>query len=123
VTGPIEEWDRCRGWIEAALPFAGGTHTIGDVREAVEAGRALLLAGKSSAMVCEVQAYPRSKSFHIWLAGGDLDELRSAQPQLEDFARRLGCSRISIAGRRGWVRAIEDLGYEEKFTTIVKEIL
>jgi hypothetical protein len=122
VTVPIGEWDRCRGWIEAALPFAGGTHTIEDVQEAIEAGRALLLAGKNSAMVCEVQTYPRLKSFHIWLAGGDLSELRSAQTQLEDLAWRFGCSRISIAGRRGWVRAIEDLGYEETFTTIVKEI-
>jgi hypothetical protein len=115
-------WPRCRGWVEDALVYAGGTHTIEDVREAIEAGRALLLAGRKSAMVCEVQTYPQLRSFHIWLAGGDLAEIRSSQPQLEEYARRLGCSRISIAGRRGWVRAIDDLGYREKFTTVVKEI-
>ena len=117
-----EEWERCRPWIEAALKYSGGSHTIEDVRDAVEAGRALLLAGRQSAMVCEVQTYPQLKSFHVWLAGGDLAEIRSSQPKLEDYARRLGCRRISIAGRRGWVRAIEDLGYREKFTTIIKEI-
>lgn len=119
---PLEEWNRCRGWIEAALEHTGGTHTIDDVREAIEARQAFVLAGKRSALVCEVQTFPRLQSFHVWLAGGDLAELRSSQPQLEDYARRLGCSRISIAGRRGWVRAIEDLGYREKYTTIVKEI-
>ena len=120
--GAAREWERCRPWIEAALEYAGGTHMIEDVREAVETGRALLLAGRQSAMVCEVQIYPQFKSFHVWLAGGDLAEIRSSQPQLEEYARHLGCARISIAGRRGWVRAINDLGYQEKFTTVVKEI-
>lgn len=119
---PAAEWERCRGWVEAALKHAGGSHTIEDVLALIEAGRALLLAGERSAMVCEVQTFPRLKSFHIWLAGGDLEELRTSQPMLEEYARRFGCSRISITGRRGWVRAVADLGYREKFTTVVKEL-
>lgn len=120
---PVSEWARCRPWISAALAYTGGTHTIEDVLALIESGRALLLAGERSAMVCEVATFPRMKSFHVWLAGGDLDELRNAaDTQLVELARQCGCSQISITGRRGWVRALRDQGYVEKFTTVVKEL-
>lgn len=102
------EWARCRPWIEAALARDPEKHTIESVERDIEDGRALLLAAPNSAMVCHVS---ESKSLHIFLAGGNLDELRSGDPALEDVARTLGCDHITIMGRKGWERELRDLGY------------
>lgn len=118
----MSEWERCAPWIEAALPYAGNTHTIEDVRHHVETGRALLLAGQRSAMVLEVIYYPQCNALRVWLAGGDLNELKlAAAPggQLEQLALHRACDRIRIEGRRGWVRA---LGWDELCTTIERTI-
>jgi hypothetical protein len=119
---PSDEWSRCRGWIEAALPYAGGTHTIEDIKAAIDAGHMLLLAGERSAFVIEVITYPQMKALHIFLAGGDLTELKSADAQMDDLARLNGCSRITLAGRRGFIRALNDLGYTERWFVLAKEI-
>ena len=41
---------------------------------------------------------------------------------LEDFARNMGCKYTSVYGRKGWARALKKYGYEEPFTTLMKEI-
>ena len=40
----------------------------------------------------------------------------------EDFARDMGCKYTSVYGRRGWKRALEQYGYREPFTTLMKEL-
>lgn len=107
---PRSEWERCKPWLEAALEYGEGTHTIDDVERAISDRRAFLMAGEKSAMVCEVETYPQKRVLRIWLAGGDLEEIKSSSAQMEAMARELGCSRISINGRRGWERALRDLG-------------
>ena len=46
--------------------------------------------------------------------GGDLDEIKAMNPDLEDFAKKCGCAGISLNGRPGWVKALTDLGYGAK---------
>jgi hypothetical protein len=116
------DWERCRPWIEAALPYAGGTHTIQDIEIELRRGHLALMAGQKSAMLCEVRNYPRLCALHIFLAGGDLKELKSFNAMMDNAARNLGCSRISIAGRHGWERALNDLGYKKRWTVLSKEI-
>jgi hypothetical protein len=116
------DWERCRPWIEAALPYAGATHTIEDIEAEIRHGRLALLAGERSAMLCEVTNYPRLRALHIFLAGGDLMELKRFNTTMDNAARGLGCSRISIAGRHGWERTLGDLGYRKRWTVLSKEI-
>lgn len=119
---PRGEWERCKPWIEAALPYTGGTHAIADIEAEMRRGHLALLAGQNSAMLCEVRNYPRMRALHIFLAGGDLMELKSFDPMIDSAARSLGCSRISIAGRHGWERALSDLGYRKRWTVLSKEM-
>jgi hypothetical protein len=118
----LSEWERCRPWIEAALEYTGGTHTLEDIEEAIAAGRMGLIALERSALIIEVHIYPRLKALHIFLAGGDLDELKSCDARMDATAKVLGCSRITIAGRRGFVRTLKDLGYRERWSVLAKEI-
>lgn len=119
---PVEEWERCKPWIEAALERTGGTHTIEDVERQIAEQKAVFLAGKSAALVCEILIYPQMRVFRIWLGGGDGEELKSWLPELSDLARAYGCSRLRIEGRHGWVRALRHMQLDRSWSVIEKEI-
>lgn len=101
-------WQKLKPLIQAALEHDPEKHTIEDIEQAIEEGRALLLEGENSAMVCEIV---ETRSLHVFLAGGNLTELRSGDEQLGSLAQALGCSQVTIMGRMGWARALRDLGY------------
>ena len=107
-----------RDLIEAALEYADGTHTYDDVVEMVMSGRLFWKPLPNSFMIFEIVTFPRQRHFHGFLAGGDLQEIRASQPELEELARLAGCSIITLSGRRGWVRALQDLGWEEACVTL-----
>ena len=109
------EWERCRPWIEAALAH-GATDSIADIERDIEQGRSFLLAGANSAMVCKVI---ETRSLHVYLAGGDLQELKSGDPALIELAKQFECGNITIMGRNGWSRALRDLGYD---TLVLKDV-
>jgi hypothetical protein len=57
-----------------------------------------------SAVVTQVQNFPRMKVLHIFLASGDLVELETFTPHIQKFAEDMGCRKITLTGRRGWSR-------------------
>lgn len=113
------EWDRCSAWIEAALAY-DPTHNLDDVREAVLTDRARFWPGHACAIVTEVSTWPRMKTGHIWLAGGDMIEMQHVfQPQIEAHFRAEGCALSIITGRRGWSRIAD---YRPTAFSCVKEL-
>ena len=120
ITG---DWTQARPHVEAALRLSGDTHEIQDIQEACLVGLARLWSGEQSAAVTEIVTYPRKRAVRIWLAGGSLDELRDViRPKIEKYARSENCSRVEIAGRPGWQRALAGVGYTPAATVISKEI-
>ena len=112
------EWERCKPWIEAALAHDPSGRTIEQVERGIADGSSFLLAGEKSAMVCDVI---ETKSLHVYLAGGDMGELRSGDPQLIEMARMFECGQVIVMGRRGWERALRDLGYQMLLTKEVAD--
>lgn len=120
---PISEWLRCRPWIDAALEYASGTHTIEDVEAGIADGRYQFWAGARSAIVSEVIAYPRMKVFNYWLIGGDLRELKYMEPRITQWAKQeQGCSRVIGIGRKGFERVFVSHGFKFGWTCIMKDI-
>jgi hypothetical protein len=74
------------------------------------ANRAQLWRGERSAMVLQLIAPP--PVLHIWLAGGDLDDLLAMRAGLEAWGRTQGCEAVTINGRNGWRRVLARFGYE-----------
>lgn len=107
-----------REWLGAALRYAHGTHTIEDVEAGLESGALGLLAGERSALVVEVVTYPRKRILNVFLAGGDMDDVKAWNDPLAKLAKGHDCSDITLAGRRGWVRALKDIGWSEVCTTV-----
>jgi len=119
----IPHWDRCRQYVEAALRYTGGTHTIEDIEEAIAAKAMQFWPGQQSAVITEIHVYPQKKALHYFLAGGNMEELSRMRPFIEQWARQIQCTHITLAGRRGWLRTfLANEGYKEQWTVMSKEL-
>jgi hypothetical protein len=111
MTIAAQEWKRCRHWIEDAIALIS-THTIEDIEIGLVQCKYVFWPASKSAAITEIQVFPRAKHMHIFLAGGDLDELRSMVPMWQSWARFNGCGKVTLCGRRGWERALKRQGWE-----------
>lgn len=119
----LPHWERCKPFIEAALQFAQGTHTIDDIKEAIDDRRMQFWPGQHSAVITEIQVHPRKKVLHFFLAGGKLEELSMMRPIIESWAQQIQCDMITLSGRRGWVRSfLAKSDYQERWTVMSKEL-
>lgn len=117
-----EQLERCRPWIEDALEYSGGTHLFDDIAESVKIGTMQLWPNERGCAVTEIVKYPRKKVLHVFLAGGELSQITDMFEAAKTFGRMQGCEALTLAGRRGWVRALSNLGFKEKFTAVGVEI-
>lgn len=114
----LDQFERWNEQIEAALEHGNGTHTLEDVLSMVLANRLLFFSFDNCFTIMEVVEYPQFKVFHGFLAGGDLHALKEAQVHMADVGKRFGCKYLSIAGRRGWTRALADQGWKHISTVM-----
>ena len=118
-----EHLERLRQHVEAALEYSGGTHQFEDVLEMVEKNQLQVWPAIQSIVLTEIIVYPRLKNLHYFLAGGDLDELSRMRPMIESWGKSLGCTRVSLAGRRGWAKTfLKDEGYSPQWTVLAKKL-
>ena len=115
-----DDWHRCKPYIEAALDHAHGTHTADDVLKIIVSGDAQFWPFADAAIVTEIIRYPQKTVLRFWLAGGNLETLTKAEPEIIRWSRRWGCQGVEIFGRRGWVRALN--GYKPTSTIMIKDI-
>jgi uncharacterized protein (UPF0548 family) len=101
-----------RHHIEAALEYSGGTHTFQDVADAIIAGRMQIWPGQKSMAVTEIIEYARKKVLHIFLAGGDMEELIDMIDSAAQWGRTQGCTSLTMSGRRGWERVLGKHGFQ-----------
>jgi hypothetical protein len=119
----LEQLERLRHHVEAALEYSGGTHHFVDVTEMVEQNKLQVWPAVNSVVLTEIIVYPRLKNLHYFLAGGDLDELSRMRPMIESWGKSIGCTRVSLAGRRGWAKTfLKDEGYSPQWTVLAKEL-
>jgi hypothetical protein len=106
--GTMPEWAeqfvRCSKWIEDALKYSAGTHSIYDILDAVACNQMQLWPGEKSAVITEIVVHPQKKMLHLALAGGNLEELSVMAHSIHAFAKHIEADGITIAGRRGWAR-------------------
>ena len=119
---PLNQWERCSAWICAALEKSGSAYSVDDVLAEVEAGRAQFWPGERCALVTQILTYPQEKRIRVWLAGGDLDEIRSFMDMGRTWASQIGATAIELVGRRGWAKVLGDDGFKEQCVHLVKEL-
>jgi hypothetical protein len=120
---PAQEWERCGPWIQAALDHAGGVYTLSDVEFLVRTGEAKFWPGREAAIVTRVERFPRATWLTLWLAGGDLAELRDElRPACEAWGQTQGCTKSIIMGRLGWSKALSGAGYAALAMVVGKDL-
>ena len=112
------DWPLALPHIREALAHSGDMHTPADVLQRIEEGRAELHVGNRSAVV--TQNLSNGTHLHYWLAGGHLDELKEIERDVSADAKARGFEKVTIAGRRGWLRSLEN--FEEAATIMVKKL-
>jgi hypothetical protein len=100
----VESLEPFRSQIEAALVFAGGTHTFEDVCALVASNKLQFWPGEQSAVVTEILQYPQLQALNFFLAGGNLTEIEAMTPIILQWGKAQGCTLATFTGRRGWSR-------------------
>jgi hypothetical protein len=108
-------WDKSKHHIERALKRQD-LYTLEDVEDRISRGIFHIWAGKNSAFVTEFVTFPRCTIMNLLFCGGNYEELESMLPYIEAFAKKAGCKRLYGGGRKGWIRKIKHLGFEEHYT-------
>lgn len=117
----LADFDRCAGWIAAALKGQG--LTVGEVREGVRQGWYYQFSTHDGAMVAELLLSPRLRGIHVLAAGGTMRAIRELTPKVEAFSRLAGCNYGGATGRKGWTRALRSFGYAPSNLSTVEKAL
>ncbi len=108
-------------WLCASMLRYGKTHNKEDIWREIAEGRAQLHPLPHAAMLTTIEQYPAGlKEIKGWLAGGDLREIVAYEPVLAAWGKEIGCTRASIVGRRGWMKAMP--GYFENGVILTKDL-
>jgi hypothetical protein len=119
----MDEFIRCRDWLEDALDYNNTGQTMQDVWAGIVAGEYRLWPGEQCAVVTEEYENKQGKHLNFFLAGGDLDELETMLPVIEKYATDEGVVRITLYGRRGWEKSfLRSAGYKTHWVVMTKEI-
>ena len=108
--------------LNSALEYSGGTHDFEDVVAEVATGAMQFWPARLSCVVTQIVCYPKMRALHIFLAAGDLEEIKNMDETFREFGKQLDCKHITLSGRKGWIRALADIGYTPVHTTMAKEI-
>lgn len=108
--------------LNEALATNGTTHDFVDhVVPRVLDGRAQFWQLRDGAVVTEINTYPLLSECNWWLVAGHLPDCMAMFPEIEEWARRQGCSRMVGVGRAGWKPVVEKLGFREVGRSFRKE--
>ena len=96
-------------------------HRIEELDAKIANGSAILWATDKSAVAGEVQRYPNALVLHCLCATGDMKEIVNVlAPQAEEWARKAGCSHVTVESREGWGRVLKSRGYAPHTVTLGK---
>lgn len=118
-----KKFKECEKYIKDALEYSDGTHDLQDVADQIHNGDLQLWPANQTALVTQLIEYPKRKSIHVFLAGGNIDEIVNMEDSVFSWAKEQGCDMLTFTGRLGWGRSkLKDRGYKVEHVMMVKEL-
>jgi hypothetical protein len=118
----MNDLEKARPLLQPALDRGGNTHKWDDIVNALVKGSMQLWVGEKSAAVTEILAYPEKKVLHVFVAGGNMNELISMIDSAKEWAKLQKCDSMTISGRRGWEKVLSKEGWKAKMIVMEKEL-
>lgn len=118
----LDALEKHRVDIERALVYGASTYSFGHVCQRVFSGDLDVYVLDNSILLCEVLRYPNRKVYNVYIAAGDLEEVLAFEPQMCAEATARKCAVLMYTGRKGWSRALTQLGWESSLVTMTKEL-
>ena len=119
---PLEAMLPYKAMLQSALDFGHNTPSFTDIVNGVASQDMQFWPMDKSCLITEIVTYPNARALHIFLAAGDLNEIKGIDDTLIMFGKQINAQFISLSGRRGWVKALADLDYKTAHVTMYKEI-
>lgn len=117
------KFQECEKYISDALEYCNGTHDLQDVADQIHRGELQLWPANETALVSQIITYPKRRAIHIFLAGGNIDELINMEESVFTWAKMQGCDMLTFSGRLGWSRSkLKQRGYKADHMMMVKEL-
>ena len=76
--------------------------TMESVQNGLSNKTAKLFSNENSLLIVTLRNMPLASVANIWLGAGDLNGIKSLLPEVEEYAKEKGCSRLEFIGREGW---------------------
>lgn len=99
----VQEMERCREYIEAALKVYD-THDFEDIVVGVVGGRFDFWSAPDGCIVTEFLEFPKYRALNVFLVGGNLKTVMKMRKTIEAFGKETGCRKLTGSGRKGWAR-------------------
>jgi hypothetical protein len=109
--------------LERALKMDGDRFTFADVARMLVKGEAQLWITEHACIVTEIHKAPRERAIHFWLGTGKKESVIDLTRKAVAWAKANGCSRATLAGRKGWLRVLAPDGWQESTLTYMEKEL
>lgn len=123
-------WPMITPHLEKVLDLVSDELTLEGIKSKAISGDILILTvckGPDiiAALTLEIRTYETGlRVLHLPHLGGD--EFFEWRPQMdtvvESIAKDFDCHQLRIVGRRGWIKALKDLGWEEHYVVVKKDL-
>lgn len=114
---------RVESILQPAIDLNNGLYHSEDILRELVSGAYYLFTSKHSAIVATLNPFPRGTVLHLFLAGGNLEELEELYKETEEFARYQNCKSITLMGRFGWKKSfLQQYGMKPTCLQMSKEL-
>lgn len=110
--------------ITDAHSYSVGEFTLASILQSIERGESRVFNVEDLYAVVCINHYETYKACCIQLCGGtmNMQVLAKGLALVERYAQDMGCSTLEVYGRKGWVRQLKPLGFEETYTVVQKKL-
>lgn len=112
-SSPVSLLENWKGEICSLLHTAGGMHLYEDIVIGVLTGYYQIWYARAALTIGHEIVYPRKKHYNIFIAVGDLEELKKLEELVISYAKCRNYASLVTTCRKGWIKIGESRNWEQ----------
>lgn len=117
------EWKRCAPLMQATMDYHESIEELSNIRRKVEDSKMQFWPASDSVVVTCIVETSKRRILDIVVLGGKESTIATMAPEIEHWAKAVGCVAIRFDGRPGWQRLFPARsGYRAITVTMEKEL-